>query len=133
MKSLNIKFPFTTSDLLSYFDRLNTSDLQSIADKIALLIAKRKTPTPEDREEKLLEIINEKLPSSFLNRFEELKGKMTKGTILKKEMLEMEAYVDRIEDFDTKKIEALHELSNLKKVPFQQLAKDLAVFSRPNE
>ncbi|MEM1119968.1 MAG: hypothetical protein AAGJ18_05930, partial [Bacteroidota bacterium] len=69
MKSLNIKFPFTTSDLLGYFDRLTTSDLQGIADKLALLIAKRNEPNQEDREKELVKIISERLPTVFMNRF----------------------------------------------------------------
>ena len=48
-------------------------------------------------------------------------------------MLEMDAYVEQIETFDTNKIEALHELATLRNVPFQKLAKDLAAFSRPHE
>lgn len=132
MKSLNIKFPFSTSDLLSYFDRLNTRDLQGLAEKLAHLIAKRNAPSPRDRETALLEIIKDELPATFIKRLQELKAEMEEGVLSKSGMQEMEAYVERIEAFDTKKIEALHELSTLKKISFQQLAEDLAVFSRKN-
>lgn len=45
MKSLNIKLPFTVNDLLSFFDKLDTRDLQSISDKISNLISKRNSPS----------------------------------------------------------------------------------------
>jgi hypothetical protein len=51
----------------------------------------------------------------------------------KDEILEMEAYAEKIEEFDTEKIKALNELAVLRNVPFQQLAIDLKAFSRPNE
>lgn len=133
MKSFNIKLPFSVNDLLNYFNFLSTEELKQISEKIARLISKRKNESPEDRELFLLEIINQKLPKAFLNRFEELKSRMELGVLSKDEILEMEAYAEKIEEFDTEKIKALNELAVLRNVPFQQLAIDLKAFSRPNE
>jgi hypothetical protein len=58
---------------------------------------------------------------------------MELGVLSKDEILEMEAYAEKIEEFDTEKIKALNELAVLRNVPFQQLAIDLKAFSRPNE
>lgn len=100
MKPLNINFPFTVYDLLNYFDKLDTRDLQGITDKLTNLISKRNNPTPEERDTSLLAIINKKLPTTFLQRFNILKAKMEVGDIDKSELLEMNAYVKEIEIFD---------------------------------
>lgn len=133
MKSLNIKLPFTVNDLLSLFDKLDTRDLQSISDKLSNLISKRNSPSPKDRETQLLSIINNKLSPSFFKRYHELKAKMELGMLDKSTFPELEAYVEKIETVDTQKIEALKDLAKLRKVSFQQLAIDLAVFPRTNE
>ncbi len=132
MKSLNIKFPFTINDLLNFFDQLDTKDLQLLADKISRLISNRNKQNPEDKESQLLAIIKNALPQPFLIRFKELQSKMETATLTASERLEMEAYVEKIEEFDTEKMNALHELSKLRKVSFQQLAKDLNVFPSTN-
>ena len=133
MKLLNIKLPFTVNDLLNYFDLLGTRDLQRVAEKISHLLANRNSPNPEEQETKLLAIINQKLPLIFLKRFEFLKSKMQSGKLAKTEILEMEAYVEEIEEFDTKKINALNKLAQLRKTSFQQLATDLNAFPRNYE
>ena len=130
MKSLHIKLPFTVNDLLNLLDRLDTRDLQNISDKISNLISKRNNPNPKDRETQLLSIINAKLPLTFFKRYNELKTKMELGTLKKSAFPELEAYVEKIESFDTQKIEALKDLAKLRNVSFQQLAIDLAVFPR---
>ena len=58
---------------------------------------------------------------------------MELGALEKSIFPELEAYVEQIEAFDTQKIEALKDLAKLRKVSFQQLAIDLAVFPRTNE
>ncbi|MFK7980619.1 MAG: hypothetical protein AB8G86_11600 [Saprospiraceae bacterium] len=130
MKSLNIKFPFTVNDLLSFFDKLDTRDLQGISDKISTILSKRNNPTPEEKDAKLVAIIKEQLPSTFLNRYNELQFKMETGILDKSNIPELEAYAEQIEAFDTKKIEALSDLAKLRKIPFQKLAADLAAFPR---
>ncbi|MCR9290723.1 MAG: hypothetical protein NXI23_25400 [Bacteroidetes bacterium] len=133
MGPFNIKLPFTVNDLLNYFDFLSTEELNRISEKITQLLSKRKNESPKDRESFLLNIINQKLPKAFLARYEELKSKMELETLSKSEISEMEAYAEKIEEFDTEKIKALNELSLLRKISFQQLAHDLKAFSRPNE
>ena len=133
MKSLNIKFPFTVNDLLNFFELLGTRDLQRAADKINHLLNNRNKPNPEEKEKVLLTIIQQKLATAFLERFEFLKSKIREGTLSKTEKLEMEAYVEEIEEFDTKKINALNQLAQLKNIPFQKLANELNAFPRKHE
>ncbi len=87
MKYLNIKLPFTINDLLNFFDLLGTNDLQRAANKIDNLLNKRKKPNDENQEKVLLEIIKQKLPNAFLERFELLKLKIQEGTLSKTEKL----------------------------------------------
>lgn len=133
MKLANLKLPFTIKELFKNFEQLSTEELQRISSKINLLITKRTSPNSENKEAKLLEKINKQLPKAFLERFELLKTKMQNETISKAELQEMEAYVEEIEEFDTNKITALHELSALRKVPFLELVEQLNPFPRPNE
>ncbi len=133
MKYLNIKLPFTINDLLNFFDLLGTNDLQRAANKIDNLLNKRKKPNDENQEKVLLGIIKQKLPNAFLERFELLKLKIQEGTLSKTEKLELEAYVAEIEEFDTKKINALNQLAKLKNVSFQKLANDLNAFPQKHE
>ena len=84
MKSLSIKFPFTVNDLLYYFDKLDTRDLQGVVDKLTNLISTRNNPIPEEREASLVAIINKKLPTTFLQRFSDLKTKLEEGIIDKR-------------------------------------------------
>jgi hypothetical protein len=120
MKSINIKFPFTVNDLLGYFDQLSTDELKRVSEKITQLLSKRNNQSPEKRETQLLNIIRQKLPTAFLNRFEELKLSMERGQLSKSEIPEMEAYMEKMEEFDNEKIKALHELAQLKSISFQR-------------
>ena len=133
MKSLNIKFPFTHNDLLNYFRYLNTKDLQSLVDQLTKIISTRKDQSPEEQEAYLVSIIETPLPEAFLLRFQELQVKMENASITATELLEMQAYTERIEEFDTEKMNALFELAELRKVPFQQLAQELNAFPKTNE
>lgn len=132
MKSLNTKNPFTINDLLNYLDQLDTHDLQRVADRIASLLSQRKKTSPEEREKELLAILGQKLPTAFWKRFEELNSKMESGMLPMPEIQELEAYIEKAGEWDIQKIKALHDLAKIRKIPIQQLANELAVFSQTN-
>lgn len=129
MKSIHFKLPFSLNELFSNFELLSTEELKSISEKITQLI-QRKNTTPENREAKLLEIIHKQPAPAFLNRYKALSTKMETGTITPAELLEMSAYIEKMEEFDTQKIDALQEYAALKKLPIEQVMSELNPFKR---
>jgi predicted HTH domain antitoxin len=74
-------------------------------------------------------ILNQATPA-FLKRYEYLSNQMENGTISPEELVEMTAYMEKIEEFDTNKIIALQEYAELKKMSIEQVMKELNPFNR---
>jgi predicted HTH domain antitoxin len=55
---------------------------------------------------------------------------MENGTISPEELVEMTAYMEKIEEFDTNKIIALQEYAELKKMSIERVMKELNPFNR---
>lgn len=128
MKPVHLKLPFSINELLNNVELLSTEELKSIADKITQLI-QRKNNTPENREAHLRTIILRQPTPAFLKRYDTLSQRMENGTISQEELMEMTAYVEKMEEFDTKKITALQEYAELKKQPIEQVMKELNPFN----
>ena len=129
MKSSYLKLPFSLNELLNNFELLSTDELKSISDKIAQLI-QRKNNSPENREAHLLAIIKNQPSPAFLKRYKALSQLMENGKINEDELVEMTAYVEKMEEFDTQKITALQEYATLKKLPIEKVMKELNPFNR---
>ncbi|MFN6563123.1 MAG: hypothetical protein RMY28_025480 [Nostoc sp. ChiSLP01] len=77
------------------------------------------TPTPQANEAALIEIIQRRLPSQEQKRLNYLRRQNETGEITQTEHQELLMYVERIEQQDAKRAEALIQLAQLRNVDLE--------------
>ena len=109
---------------------MGTHDLQRVAEKITQLLTNRNKTNPDDQRGGFISNYSSTITCSLSTTLSIIKIQNKKGKLTTTEKLEMEAYVEEMEEFDTRKINAFSQLATLRKVSFQQLAEELNAFSR---
>ena len=116
---------FAIDDIFMGISELETPDLEQFLQKIARLIARRKSPSVSDRETILLKAINESMPLDLQNHYDALSKKLYDETITDTEHSELLEIIEHLEGKRVQRLEQLIELSLLRDMPLNTLMDNL--------
>ncbi len=108
-------------------EQLDLPELDKFVFRVTALQAKRKSPGLSDEEKELLLKIYQRLPPNIQNRYARLIAKRESETLLPGEHQELLHLTDQVELLETKCVEHLVELAQLRKTSVECLAKELKV------
>ncbi len=116
--------------------QLDTPELEHLASEVHAMLAKRRafhqlTRRPGD-EAALLQKINQSLPPDVQQRYDELMAKLSEETLTSNEHQELLALIDRIEEADAERVQALAALAHLRNVSITALMEELGIHSPSN-
>ena len=112
-------------DIIVGISDLETPDLEQFLQKIARLVARRKSPSLSERETVLLQAINQSSNSALQNQYSLLSKKQNSGPITDAEHEELLTIVDKLEVLQAKRLENLIELAHLRGVSLETLMQNL--------
>jgi phage terminase Nu1 subunit (DNA packaging protein) len=127
MTTIHVQSEVSLDALLNGVEQLNTADLEHFADKVLALRAKRRAANIPRREAELLQQINQGVPQEIQRRFDELTTRRREDLLTPEEHQELLQLIDQIEQLDVKRVEALAELAQLRKVSLRKLMKQLGL------
>jgi hypothetical protein len=130
MPSIQIEATLTPSKLLEAIEQLSLPELEALLNKAALLRAQRIAPVLSHSESKLLQKINEGLPSKIMEPFRELRDKMESGTLTEAEHAEYMGLVETIEKYNVERLTWLIELAQLRNQSVAELMESLGLNSK---
>ena len=116
---------FAIDDIFMGISELETPDLEQFLQKIARLIARRKSPSVSDRETILLKAINESMPLDLQNHYDALSKKLYDETITDTEHSELLEIIEHLEGKKVQRLEHLIELSLLRDISLNTLMDNL--------
>jgi hypothetical protein len=114
-------------ELLKGVAQLDTPELERFVSQVLTLRAKRIAPCLPGEEAGLLEKINQGLPPDVQRRYGELTAKRRAETLTPEEHQELLALIDRIEQADAERVQALTELARLRNVSVTTLMAELGI------
>ena len=105
--------------------------LESFAEEVSEIIARRKSPNLSDAETELLKKINEGIPSAAMEKYNLLKAKQKNVGLTEWEQEDLDKIIDFIEKKEAELLSYLISLARLRKVSLNKLRKQLGVKSPP--
>jgi len=114
-------------ELLDSAAQLDTPELEHFVSEVLALQAKRRAPHLSRDEAALLQKINQGLPPDVQQRYDELMAKLSEETITPNEHQELLAQIDKIEEADAERVQALAELAELRNVSITTLMDELGI------
>jgi hypothetical protein len=129
MPTVQIKAQLSFDELQNVVKQFNSSDLERFALFVYQIHAQRKAPSLPHRESELVMKINQKLPSEIQVAYDNLIAKRQTETLNSKEYQELLDLTEKVEQFETKRIEAMTELGGLRLISLTQLMNDLGIKS----
>jgi hypothetical protein len=117
--------------LLEQAASLSDPELDSFAQDLLRLRARRRAPHLSRREEELLNIIYEIPSKDFQKRYKEFIRKNQQDELSDAERAEFIAMSDEIGRLDVKRMKALSQLADLRQTTFDDLIKSLGLRPRP--
>jgi hypothetical protein len=113
--------------LLQAVVQLPEREFEQFVAKAISIKARERSQALTEREAELLLKINQGLPPARQRRLNRLIEKRRAEIISAKELRELRALTDQIEESDAKRLELLTELSHLRDVPLHKLVKQLGL------
>jgi hypothetical protein len=101
--------------------------LESFAQGVNEMVARRKAPNLSKEETELLKKINEGVPLRALERYNSLKAKQKGGGLEEPEQMELDETIDFIEKKEAEFLGCLINLARLRKVSLEKLRKQLGI------
>lgn len=121
----------TSQEIFAAIEQLEPKEAEQLAQRILQMQAQRKAPHLSTREAELLqEIYREKRPG-FQSRFDELNSKRRAFILSPEEHSELLELNDESEVFTLHRLQALAELSQLRRIPLPALMKQLGLKAPP--
>jgi hypothetical protein len=127
MPTVKVQSQVSLDELLNGVAQLDTPELEHFISKVLTLRAKRIAPSFPKEEAELLQKINQGLPPDVQQRYDELTAKRQAETLTPDEHQELLALIDRIEQADAERVQALAELAQLRNVPVTTLMAELNI------
>jgi len=115
------KINIDLNEVLTGVAQLDTPDLEDFLSKVSLLLAQRKAPSLPKWEAELLQKINQGLPATVQQRYDDLASKLRAETITPAEHQELLALIDQIELADAERMQHFIELAQLRNMSVDQL------------
>ena len=112
-------------DILVGISDLETPDLEQFLQKIARLVARRKSPSLSERETVLLKAINQSSNIALQNHYAFLSKKQNSRQVTDAEHEELLTIIDKLEISQAQRLENLIELAHLRGVSLETLMRDL--------
>lgn len=129
MTTVEVAAKLTVDDLVDAVDQLPNAELSHFVRRVLVLQARRGlTVLDEDDEHALLDAIQGKqLSESEHRRLERLRAKSRSGTLTPAEYGELLQFVQRVEQADLTRVEALVELAKKRGVSLTTLLRELGI------
>lgn len=129
MVTVEVSTQLTMDDLIAAVDKLPNQALTEFARRVVALQTRRGLPLLETEEEQtLLQVIEEQHLADFdRKRLAWLREKGRDGNLTAEEHAELLAYVQRVENQDLVRIEALVKLSHKRGMTLDELMKQLGI------
>ena len=132
--SISAVKPGNKPDIQTLLDDMaawETPLLESFAEEVSEIIARRKSPNLSDAETELLKKINEGIPSAAMEKYNLLKAKQKNVGLTEWEQEDLDKIIDFIEKKEAELLSYLISLARLRKVSLNKLRKQLGVKSPP--
>ena len=120
------------NQLLDGIAQLDLPELERFSFKVSNLVAQRKSPYLPQRESELLQQINLSLPAEKRQRYAELNAKLLDETIKLAENQELGELIEKIEQADVERLQALVELAQLRNMSLARLMEQIGVSRSPH-
>jgi uncharacterized protein YydD (DUF2326 family) len=127
MQNVEIRSRVSMDELLNGVAQLDTPELEQFISQVLTLRAKRIAPSLPEEEARLLEKINQGLPPDVQQRYDELTAKRRAETLTPEEHEELLDLIDRIEQADAERVQALAELAQRRGVSITTLMAELGI------
>ena len=114
-------------EVLDGVSKLDTPALEHFLTEVSVLLAQRKVANFSKAESRLLQKINQHLPEKTQERYTQLTIKQRKDSIASEEYKELLLLVDQVEQADAERLQALIELSQLRKTSLEDLMEQLGI------
>ncbi len=121
----------TPQEIFAAIEQLEPNEAEQIAQRVLQMQAHRKTPHLSAREAELLREIYKEKRTGFQTRFDELNDKRRTSTLTSEEHSELLHLNDESEAFTLHRLEALAELSLLRRVTLPALMQQLGLKAPP--
>ncbi len=127
MPTVEVRSQVSLDELLNGVAQLDTPELERFISQVLTLRARRIAPSLPKEEAQLLQKINQGLPPDVQQRYDELTAKRRAETLTPEEHQELLALIDRIEQADAERVQALTELAQLRNVTVTTLMAQLGI------
>ena len=117
----------SVDELFKVVDNLSEPDLDDLVKRALFVRARRKTHVLSEAETGLLLAINQGIPSTLHERYEQLLGLRDDERLNEADSAELLAFSGQIEGWGVRRIEALAQLATLRQVPLPELMSDLGI------
>jgi hypothetical protein len=127
MSTIQVKTELSFEELLKAVAQLNAEDLEQLLTQVVALRAKQQSLNLSEMETELLLKINQGLPATLQQQFDELVGKRRAETLTAAEHQELLQLTDRIEQADVERMTHLAALARLRGTSLPTLMKELGI------
>jgi hypothetical protein len=127
MPAVQVKVQLSTNKLLEAVAGMSSTELEQFLSQVIALRAHRKAPHLSSRESELLIKINQGLPSNIRSRLDRLVAKRRDNKLTPKEHDELLRLIDKLEEAEAKRAEALAQLARWRGVTMTALMNDLGI------
>lgn len=133
MPAIQKQRPFSPEQLLAAIDQLDTTELRPFVSQVVARAAHRMAPSLPAREAKLLQLINQGLPSELDHRCRELNGRRRSDSLDPSEREELLRLTDEVERLQAERVRHLIQLAEIRGVALPKLMDDLGIEPPPVE
>lgn len=107
--------------LLKVAEKMDTTQLEQLADSILLIRARRRVDSSKETEAELLKKAMQDFTDAERRRFRRLIKKRQNDEINEDELQELFAYIEMSENLTARRVENVLKLAALKGIPFQEM------------
>jgi hypothetical protein len=119
----------SVDELLKAVEDLSEPDLDSLVNRALFVQASRRAPVSPPEETTLLREINRPIPPELHDRYTALADKRDDETLTDAEYSELLDIGNQIECFGVKRLEAMAQLADMRRIPLLKLMDDLGLQS----
>lgn len=127
MPTIQVVSEVSFAELLHGVEQLSTPDLENFVTNVLAVQARRRAPSLSKDEARLLQLINQGVPSTVRSRYQLLDEKLHDGAITAAEHQELLELINQIELADAERMRYLIELAQLRNTTLDGLMDQLGI------
>lgn len=127
MPVIQLEAQLPTEKLLKAVEQLDEQELEQFASNVNALVAKRKAPSLATHEAELLLKINEGVPATIQQRYNELIALRQTETLTAEQYAELLRLTTQVEQIEAARIQDLAELARLRGMSLTALMESLGI------